>query len=30
VRIAPVGTGHHFGGHYERLVDLILEPPPAR
>ena len=26
VRIAPVGTGHHFGGNYERLVELILEP----
>jgi len=26
VRIVPVGSGHHFGGNYERLVDLILGP----
>jgi type IV secretory pathway VirJ component len=26
VRVVPLGSGHHFGGHYERLVDLILEP----
>ena len=24
VRILPVGRGHHFGGNYERLVELIL------
>ena len=30
VRIAPVGTGHHFGGRYERLVELILEPATTR
>ena len=27
VRIATVGSGHHFGGLYDRLVDLILSPP---
>jgi len=26
VRIVPVGSGHHFGGNYERLVELILSP----
>jgi type IV secretory pathway VirJ component len=31
VRVVPVGTGHHFGGRYQELVDLILAsatPPP--
>jgi type IV secretory pathway VirJ component len=27
VRVATVGSGHHFGGLYDRLVDLILSPP---
>ncbi len=27
VRVVPVGGGHHLGGHYDRLVDLILGPP---
>jgi type IV secretory pathway VirJ component len=26
VRVVPVGSGHHFGGSYERLVELILGP----
>jgi type IV secretory pathway VirJ component len=26
VRIVPVGRGHHFGGDYGRLVELILSP----
>jgi type IV secretory pathway VirJ component len=26
VRVVPLGSGHHFGGYYERLVDLILGP----
>jgi type IV secretory pathway VirJ component len=26
VRVAAVGTGHHFSGEYGRLIDLILEP----
>ena len=29
VRIVSVGSGHHFGGNYERLVELILAPVPA-
>ena len=30
VRIVPVGSGHHFGGSYERLVELILGPATTR
>ena len=26
VRVVPVGSGHHFGGDYQRLVELILDP----
>ena len=26
VRVVPLGSGHHFGGSYERLVELILGP----
>jgi type IV secretory pathway VirJ component len=26
VKIVPVGGGHHFGGDYARLVELILGP----
>jgi type IV secretory pathway VirJ component len=26
LRVVPLGSGHHFGGYYERLVDLILGP----
>jgi len=29
VRRATVGRGHHFGGEYDRLLDLVLRPPPA-
>jgi type IV secretory pathway VirJ component len=29
VRVVPVGSGHHFGGRYERLVELILGPTAA-
>jgi type IV secretory pathway VirJ component len=29
VRVVAVGSGHHFGGRYERLVELILGPPAA-
>jgi len=25
-RVVPLGSGHHFGGSYERLVELILGP----
>lgn len=27
LRVATVGTGHHFGGEYDRLVDVILGHP---
>lgn len=30
VRVVPVGSGHHFGGSYERLVELILGPSATR
>ena len=30
VRVVPVGSGHHFGGNYERLVELILGPATTR
>ena len=30
VRIVPVGSGHHFGGKYERLVELVLGPAATR
>jgi type IV secretory pathway VirJ component len=26
VRVVSVGSGHHFGGDYRRLVELILDP----
>ena len=26
VRVVPLGGGHHFGGDYQRLVELILGP----
>jgi type IV secretory pathway VirJ component len=26
VRVVSLGSGHHFGGSYERVVDLILGP----
>ena len=29
VRIVRLGSGHHFGGNYERLVELILDPTAA-
>ena len=29
VRVVPLGSGHHFGGNYERVVELILEPATA-
>jgi type IV secretory pathway VirJ component len=28
VRVVAVGGGHHFGGDYSRLVDIILRPAP--
>ena len=30
VRVVSVGTGHHFGGDYTQLVDLILRPAASR
>ena len=30
VRVVSVGNGHHFGGLYDRLVELILAPTPSR
>jgi type IV secretory pathway VirJ component len=30
VRVVPLGSGHHFGGSYERVVELILAPTAAR
>jgi type IV secretory pathway VirJ component len=30
VEVVPVGSGHHFGGRYERLVELILGSPAGR
>jgi type IV secretory pathway VirJ component len=29
VRVVPLGSGHHFGGRYERMVELILGPTAA-
>jgi type IV secretory pathway VirJ component len=30
VRLVAVGSGHHFGGDYRRLVELILSSPPTQ
>jgi type IV secretory pathway VirJ component len=30
VRVVSVGSGHHFGGEYERLVELILDEAAPR
>lgn len=30
VRVVPVGSGHHFGGDYARLVEVILGPAARR
>ncbi|MFI5169707.1 MAG: AcvB/VirJ family lysyl-phosphatidylglycerol hydrolase [Vicinamibacterales bacterium] len=29
VRVVPLGSGHHFGGSYGRVVELILGPAAA-
>ncbi len=29
IRVVPMGSGHHFGGRYDRLVELILDPAAA-
>jgi type IV secretory pathway VirJ component len=30
VRIVPLGSGHHFGGNYQRLVELVLASVPKQ